>query len=122
MKRRPTVVVTLLAVGLLGAGVVVYFAVRPPVQGTSRPDRTAPEAPPANTLAAEDQAGLPADRVLLPAADAAECRGLLISGESLWGAKGLREKSVLWDEAERHLVVLLPNEKRAELQEKLTPT
>ena len=74
-----------------------------------------------HALAPEDQARLPADRVLLPAADEAECRGVLVSGASLWGAAGLTEKSVLWDEAERHLVVLLPNEKLTLLQKKLTP-
>jgi hypothetical protein len=121
MKRRPTVIVTLLTVGLLVTGVMVYLAVRPPGQGTSRPDHTEPGPPPANALAHEDQARLPTDRVLLPAAAAAECRGLVVSAESRWGAKGLREKSVLWDEAKRHLVVLLPNEKRARLQEQLSP-
>jgi hypothetical protein len=74
-----------------------------------------------HALAPEDQARLPEDRVLLPAADAAECRGLLVSGAILWGAAGLAEKSVLWDEANRHLVVLLPNEKRTQLQKHLTP-
>ena len=58
---------------------------------------------------------------LLPAAGETECRGVLVSGESLWGAPGLAEKTVLWDEAKRHLVVLLPNEKLTTLQERLTP-
>jgi hypothetical protein len=74
-----------------------------------------------HALAAADQVRLPEDRVLLPAADEAECRGVLVSGDSTWGAAGLAEKSVLWDEAKRHLVVLLPNEKLTTLQAKLTP-
>jgi hypothetical protein len=61
------------------------------------------------------------DRVLLPAANAAECRGLVASGHTMWGTEDLREKSVLWDESKRHLVVLMPNEKLGELQAKLTP-
>jgi hypothetical protein len=74
-----------------------------------------------HALAAADRARLPGDRVLLPAADTAECRGLLVSGGTVWGAAGLAEKSVLWDEANRHLVVLLPNEQRTQLQKRLSP-
>jgi hypothetical protein len=75
----------------------------------------------ANALGADDKARLPGDRVLLPAADAAECRGVVVSGQSMWAGSQLCEKSLLWDEGKRHLVVLLPNKKLAELQEKLTP-
>jgi hypothetical protein len=120
MNRRLSVLVALLGAGLLVAGVVVYFTVRPS-RGPSRPDHTEPEATMEHALAPEDQARIPADRVLLPAADEAECRGVLVSGQSMWGAAGLAEKIVLWDEAKRHLVVLLPNEKLTTLQERLTP-
>ena len=121
MNRRPPVLLALLGAGLLVAGVVVYFVVRY-ARGPSRPDPPQREAGMDHALAAEDRARLPDDRVLLPAADEAECRGLLVSGNSLWGTAGLAEKSVLWDDANRHLVVLLPNEKLSLLQEKLTPT
>ena len=120
MKRHPPVIAALLGVGLFVAG-VVYFTVRSLPHGTSSPRHPEPEPPPKNALAAEDQARLPSDRVLLPAADEAECRGLLVSGESLWGVSALSEKSVLWDEVKHYLIVVMPNEKRAELQEKLTP-
>jgi hypothetical protein len=73
-------------------------------------------------LGGDNKARLPGDRVLLPAAEAAECSGRVVSGETMWGVSGLREKSVLWEEEQRHLVILLPNEKLAELQGKLTPT
>ena len=121
MSRRASVLMALLGAGLLVAGVAVYFTVRPS-RGPSRPDQPAPEAPMEHALAPEDQARLPEDRALLPAAGETECRGVLVSGESLWGAPGLAEKTVLWDEAKRHLVVLLPNEKLTQLQEKLTPS
>jgi hypothetical protein len=76
----------------------------------------------AKALGGDDKARLPGDRVLLPAAEAAECRGRVVSGENLWGVSELREKSVLWEEGQRHLVVLLPNERLTELQGKLTPS
>ena len=128
MKRHPYVVGLLLGVGSLVAGTVVYFIVRP-MYGTSNPDHPGPvaefpfpDAPMAKALGRDDKARLPGDRVLLPAAETAECRGLVVSGESMWGVSGLREKSVLWEQGQRHLVVLLPNERLAELQGKLTPT
>jgi hypothetical protein len=128
MKRQLYVFGILLGIGSLVAGTVVYIAVRP-VQGTSNPEHPGPaaespfpDAPMAKALGGEDKARLPGDRVLLPAAVEAECRGRVVSGESLWGVSELREKSVLWEEGQRHLVVLLPNERLAELQGKLTPT
>jgi len=127
MKRRLYIFGVLLGVGSLVAGTVVYFTVRP-MDGTSNPDHPghasqflSAEAPMANALGADDKARLPGDRVLLPAADAAECRGVVVSGQSMWAGSQLCEKSLLWDEGKRHLVVLLPNKKLAELQEKLTP-
>ena len=120
MSRRASVLMALLGAGLLLAGGGVYYTVRPS-GGPSSPDQPEPGAHMEHPLAAEDEARLPEDRVLLPAADEAECRGVLVSGESKWGVAGLTEKSVLWDEATRHLVVLLPNEKLTTLQERLTP-
>jgi hypothetical protein len=128
MKRQLYIFVILLGIGSLVVGTVVYFTVRP-MQGTSNPEHPGPaaespfpNAPLAKALGGDDRARLPGDRVLLPAAEAAECRGRVVSGESLWGVSELREKSVLWEEGQRHLVVLLPNERLAELQGKLTPT
>jgi hypothetical protein len=124
MKRH--VFAILIGVVSLAVGTAVYFIGRPG-HGTSSPDQPGPVAdlppkvPVANVLKADDRARLPADRVLLPAADAAECRGLVVSGHTMWGTEELCEKSVLWDESMRHLVVLLPNEKLTALQEKLTP-
>ena len=127
MKRQLYIFVILLGIGSLVVGTVVYFTVRP-MQGTSNPEHPGPaaespfpDAPMAKALGGDDKARLPGDRVLLPAAETAECRGLVVSGESMWGVSGLREKSVLWEQGQRHLVVLLPNEKLAELQGKLTP-
>jgi hypothetical protein len=125
MKRH--VFALLIGIVSLAVGTAVYFLVRPG-HGTSSPDQPVPAAdlppkvPVASVVGADDKARLPGDRVLLPAADVAECCGVVVSGESMWGISGLREKSVLWDEEKRHLVVLLPNEKLAELQERLTPT
>ena len=110
----------LLGAGLLLAGGGVYYTVRPS-GGPSSPDQPEPGAHMEHPLAAEDEARLPEDRVLLPAADEAECRGVLVSGDGKWGVAALPEKSVLWDEAQRHLVVLLPNDKLTTLQERLTP-
>jgi len=128
MRRHPYVFAILLGVVSLAAGTAVYLTARPGL-GTSNPDQPGPaadllppEIPVANALGGDDRARLPADRVSLPAADVAECRGVLVSGHSTWGVSGLTEKSVLWDEAKRHLVVLLPDEKLTELQKKLTPT
>jgi hypothetical protein len=120
MNRRSSVLVTLLGAALLVAGVGVYLAVGPS-RGPSRPDPSEPEAQMEHALAAEDRARLPGDRVLLPAAEEAECRGVLVSGDGKWGVASLPEKSVLWDEDQRHLVVLLPNDKLTTLQERLTP-
>ena len=72
-------------------------------------------------LAPADVARLPADRELFPATDSAECRGVLVSGHAKWGVGEPDQKNMLWDEGSRHLVVLLPNDKLTELQEKLTP-
>ena len=128
MKRQLYVFGILFGIGSLVAGTVVYFTVRP-VQGTSNPEHPdpaaespLPDAPMTKALGGDNKARLPGDRVLLPAAEAAECSGRVVSGETMWGVSGLREKSVLWEEEQRHLVILLPNEKLAELQGKLTPT
>jgi hypothetical protein len=127
MNSRPYVLVAFLGTALLVGGAVVYFTFRPgrEISNPGRPDPAAqnasPEASVADALGPDVRARLPADRVLLAPDDAAECRGLVVSGESSWGVKELGEKSVLWDEGKRHLVVLLPNEKLSALQEKLTP-
>jgi hypothetical protein len=126
MKRPLYLAVILLGIGALAGGTVVYFTTRPG-QTTSSPDgpegtaQHSPESTPPNMLGAEDWSRLPKDRVLLPPNDEAECRGLVVSGHSQWGVGSLRQKSVLWDEGNRHLVVLLPNETLEELQEHLSP-
>jgi hypothetical protein len=128
MNRQLYVFVIVLGVVALAAGTGAYLAVRPrdtsagPDPSVPTPDLTQRVVPRANALGPDDRARLPADRQLLPAADEAECRGLVVSGHSQWGLSGLTEKSVLWDEAQRHLVVLLPNEQLTTLQQKLTPT
>src|SRR5262249_27114776 len=87
------------------------------------PAAVAAAAAPAEPAAAgvADPARLPADRVLLPSAAAAECRGKAVCAHCEWQFGTACRKDVLWDAEKRHLVVLLPNEKLAELQEQLTP-
>jgi hypothetical protein len=128
MSWRPYVVgavlVASLAVGVAGA--VALVNARKMVAAAARDARASRPAAPAEAAVASgigkvDAARLPADRVLLPAADAAECRGLVVCGHCQWGAGELCQRDVLWDETKRHLVFLLPNEKLTELQEKLTP-
>ena len=128
MNWRPYVVgavlVASLAVGVAGA--VALVNARKMVAAAARDARAsqppAPaKAPVATVIGKADAARLPADRVLLPAADAAECRGVVVCGHCQWGVGELCHRSVLWDEAKRHLVFLLPTDKLAELQEKLTP-
>jgi hypothetical protein len=128
MNWRPYVVgavlVASLAVGVAGA--IALVNARRMVAAADRDARAsqprAPaKAPVATVIEKGDAARLPADRVLLPAADAAECRGMVVCGHCQWGVGELCHRSVLWDEAKRHIVFLLPNEKLAELQEKLTP-
>jgi hypothetical protein len=127
MNRRPYLVVILLCVASLAAGAggtAVFLATRKkPATEPRAPVEKAPVAvAAAPALAgAADPARLPADRVLLPAAAAAECRGKPVCGHCEWQVGTVCRKDVLWDAEKRHLVVLLPNEKLAELQEKLTP-
>ena len=127
MRARVLGLGLLLGVAFLVAGSVVYFIVLS-MYGTSNPDHPGAaaefpfaDAPAARALGGDDKARLPGDRVLLTAAEAAECCGLVVSGEDMWGVSRLRGKSVLWEKGQRHLVVLLPNERLTELQGKLTP-
>jgi len=118
------VVVAALGVGVAG-GVALVNARRMVAAGASDADACEPAAPAkdsvATALGKADAARLPANRVLLPAADAAECWGMVVCGHCKWGVGELCHRAVLWDEAKRHVVFLLPNEKLAELQEGLTP-
>jgi hypothetical protein len=79
------------------------------------------KAPVVTVVGKADADRLPADRVLLPAADSAECGGVVVCSHCQWGVGEVCHKDVLWNEAKHHVVFLLPNEKLAELQEKLTP-
>jgi hypothetical protein len=129
MNRRTyvvvgAVVVASLTVGVAGAVALVEARrmVAAAASDAKASDSAAPaKAPVATVIGKADAARLPADRVLLPAADAAECRGVVVCGHCVWGVGEVCHKGVLWDEAKRHVVFLLPNEKLAELQEKLTP-
>ena len=127
MNRNPFLVVILLCVASVAAGAggtAVFLAYRkkPAVEPTV-PVAKAPAAVPAATVpAATNPSRLPADRVLLPAADAAEFRGKAVCGHCEWQVGSVCQKDVLWDAEKHHLVVLLPNEKLTELQKKLTPT
>jgi len=128
MSRHPYLVVILLCVASVAAGAggtATFLALRKkpaadPPTAPAQPKATA-EKPAAALAGATDPARLPADRVLLPAAAAAECRGKVVCGHCEWQFGTVCRKDVLWDAENRHLVVLLPNEKLAELQEKLTP-
>jgi hypothetical protein len=120
MNRRPYLVVILLCVASLAAGAggtATFLASRKKPAGESRAEK----APAAAVVGAADPARLPSDRALLTSADAAECRGKAVCGHCEWQVGSVCLKGVLWDAEKRHLVVLLPNEKLAELQEKLTP-
>ena len=123
MKRHPYVWAILLCVVSLAAGAggaVAFLTARQ--RTVPSPDHVPPpRAPVVTVLGQADAARLPADRVLLPAAGSAECRGVLVCGHCKWGVGDLCHQSVLWDEAKKHIVYLLPNEKLRELQEKLTP-
>ncbi len=126
MSRRPYVVVALLCVASLAAGAggtAAFLASRkkPAGEPMASAAKVSPTETSAAVLGAADPARLPADRVLLPSGDAAECRGKLVCGHCEWQAGSVCQKGVLWDAEKRHLVVLLPNEKLAELQERLTP-
>lgn len=117
MNRRPYLAVILLCAASLAVGVGGTAAFL-----TSRKRVTdEPKAPVTAVLGEADPARLPADRVLLPAADSAECRGKAVCGHCEWQVGGVCQKGVLWDAEKRHLVVLMPNDKLAEMQRNLTP-
>jgi hypothetical protein len=80
-----------------------------------------PESPLDQFLSPADRERLPADLAVREPAETAECRGLLVSGQSKWGVESLREKNVLWDENKRQLVVILPGKELSALQAKMTP-
>jgi hypothetical protein len=117
-------VVSSLALGVAGA--VALVNARRMVAAAACDAQACEEAAPAKdsvapVLGKAEAARLRADRVLLPAADAVEHTGQVVCGHCKWGVGEVCHRSVLWDEATGHLVVLLPNDKLAELQEKLTP-
>ena len=126
--NRPYLIVILLCVASLAAGVggtAALLASRKRTEDHSNAIASnkaiVENIPEAVVHGTAEPARLPSDRVLLPSADAAEVRGKPVSGHSEWRFGNEGKKDVLWDAEKRHLVSLLPNEKLAELQGKLTP-
>jgi hypothetical protein len=124
MQRQPYVLVALLCVASLAAGAggtaaALLAARRQPAR--PRAAATPGKAPVVTVLGKAEAARLPAGRVVLPEAEAAEFRGSVVCGHCEWAVGELCHKNVLWDRAKRHLLVLLPNDQLDDLQETLTP-
>jgi hypothetical protein len=126
MNRRPYPVVILLCVASLAAGAggtAAFLGSRKKPASEPRAENipAPPIAAAAVVVGVADPARLPSDRVLLPSADTSVVGGKVVCGHCEWQVGSVCKKGVLWDAEKRHLVMLLPNEKLSELQEKLTP-
>src|SRR5262245_62329080 len=78
-------------VGLVRARAAVAAAEAGP------PAPAAAQGGPAAVIGPANAARLPADRVLLDAADEAECRGVVVCSHCQWGVGEVCHKNVLWD-------------------------